>query len=80
MPVKVYKRGEVYHYRGTVAGRRIRGTCGTASKEIAQQIAARAEARAWKRDLNGPEAVLRFADASILYRKAGRPTRFLDKV
>jgi integrase len=80
MPLKVYKRGEVYHYRGTVAGQRLRGSTGTASKEIAQQIAAREEARAWKRDLNGPEAVLTFADAAVLYRKAGKPTRFLERV
>lgn len=80
MPLKVYKRGEVYHYSGTVAGRRVRGTTGTASKEIAQQIASRAEARAWKRDLHGPEAVLTFADAAAFYRRAGKSERFLAKV
>jgi integrase len=80
MPVKIYKRGEVYHYRGTVAGRRIRGTTGTASKEIAQQIANREEALAWKSDLNGPEAVLTFADAAVLYRRAGKSERFLARI
>jgi integrase len=80
MPVKVYKRGQVYHYSGTVAGERIRGTTGTASKDIAQQIAAREEARAWKRDLHGPEAVLTFADAAVLYRRAGKSTRFLERI
>ena len=80
MPLKIYKRGEVYHYRGTVAGQRLRGTTGTASKDIAQQIAAREEARAWKRDLNGPEAVLRFSDAATFYRKAGKSQRFLARV
>ena len=80
MPLKIYKRGEVYHYSGTVAGRRLRGTTGTASKEIAQQIANRVEAREWKRDLAGPEAVLRFSDAAIAYRKAGKSPRFLTKI
>lgn len=80
MPLKVYKRGEVYHYRGTVAGQRLRGTTGASSKQIAQQIAAREEARAWKRDLHGPEAVLTFADAAALYRRAGKSTRFLERV
>lgn len=80
MPLKVYKRGEVYHYRGTVAGQRLRGSTGTASKEIAQQIAAREETKAWKRDLHGPEAVLTFADAAVMYRKAGKSTRFLERV
>lgn len=65
MPLKVYKRGEVYHYSGTVAGQRLRGTTGTSSKEIAQQIASREEARAWKRDLHGPEAVLMVALANL---------------
>lgn len=80
MPLKIYKRGQVYHYSGTVAGRRLRGTTGTSSKEIAQQIANREEARAFQRDLNGPEAVLRFSDAALFYRKAGKPTRFLDRI
>jgi integrase len=80
MPLKIYKRGEVYHYRGTVAGQRLRGSTGTASREIAQQIAAREETRAWKRDLYGPEAVLTFADAAVLYRNAGKPTRFLERI
>jgi integrase len=80
MPLKVYKRGQVYWIGGTVAGRRIRRTAGTSSKEIAQQIANREEARAFQRDLNGPEAVLRFSDASLLYRKAGKTERFLTKI
>jgi integrase len=80
MPLKVYKRGKVYHYGGTVAGQRLRGTTGTASKGIAEQIASREEAKAWKRDLHGPEAVLTFADAAALYRGAGKSTRFLTRV
>lgn len=80
MPVTVYKRGKVYHYRGSAAGRRIRGTCGTANKEIAEQIANRAEARAWKSNLDGPEAVLRFSDAAIAYRKASKSSRFLARI
>lgn len=80
MPLKVYKRGEVYWFSGTVAGERIRRSAGTASKEIAQQIANREEARAWKRDLHGPEAVLTFADAAVLYRRAGKSERFLGRV
>ncbi len=80
MPVTIYKRGEIWHYRGTVAGRRIRGSTGAADKKIAQRIAAEREAREWKRHLDGPEAVLTFAQAAILYRSAGKPTRHLEKV
>lgn len=80
MPLTVYKRGKVWHYRGHVAGRRLRGSTGSAAKEIALRIAAEIEARQWKGHLDGPSAVLTFAQAAILYRKAGKPTRFLDKV
>jgi integrase len=80
MPLKVVKRGEVYYVSGTVAGRRIRRSAGTSSKEIALQIANREEARAFRRDLNGPEAVLRFSDASLFYRKAGKNPRFLARI
>jgi integrase len=80
MPLKLYKRGEVWHYRGTVAGRRLRGSTGAASKERAAQIAAEIEDRAWKRRLDGPAAVLTFAQAAIKYRAAGKQTRFLDRI
>lgn len=80
MPLTIFKRGEVYHYRGTVAGRRLRGSTGTADKKTAQRIASDREAREWRRNLDGPDAVLRFSDASILYRQSGRSNRFLDAV
>ena len=40
MPLKLFKRGKIWHYRGTVAGRLLRGSTKTASKETAQRIAA----------------------------------------
>jgi integrase len=80
MPISIYKRGNVWHYRGTVAKRRLRGSTGTANKETARRIAAEIEDRAWKRRLDGPEAVLTFAQAAIKYRNAGKPTRFLDRI
>jgi len=80
MPLKLYRRGEIWHYRGTVAGRRLRGSTKTAKKDIAQRIASQAEERAWKRHSDGPEAVLTFAQAAMLYRGAEKPTRFLDRV
>jgi integrase len=80
MPLKIYLRDGIYHYRGTIAGRRLRGSTKTANKETALRITAETEARAWKSDLDGPEAVLTFAQAAILYRKAGKPDRFLEKI
>lgn len=80
MPLKLYKRGNIWHYRGTVAGRRLRGSTRTAKKETAEQIASAIEGRAWKGSLYGPEAVLTFAQASILYRQAGKPDRYLSAI
>lgn len=80
MPLKIHKRGNVWHYRGTVAGRRLRGSTGTASKETAARIAANIEAREWKCRLDGPQSVLTFAQAAMLYRSAHKPDRFLPPI
>ncbi|WP_011579542.1 MULTISPECIES: tyrosine-type recombinase/integrase [Chelativorans] len=80
MPLKLYKRGEVWWYRGTVAGRRLHASAKTTDKEIAQRLANRAEAQAFKRDLDGPASVLTFAHAVTLYLDAGKSDRFLVPV
>lgn len=80
MPLTLYKRGKIWHYRGTVAGRLLRNSTETEDKKRAQRIAAEAEAEAWKSRLDGPESVLKFSQASITYRSAGKSTRYLDKV
>ncbi|NTE87261.1 tyrosine-type recombinase/integrase [Agrobacterium rubi] len=80
MPLTLYKRGKIWHYRGTVAGRLLRNSTETEDKKRAQRIAAEAEAEAWKSRLDGPESVLKFSQASITYRAAGKSTRYLDKV
>lgn len=80
MPLKLYRRGKVWHYRGTVAGRRLRGTTKATSKEVAERIIAAKEQTVWKGHLDGPSAVLSFAQAAILYRQAGKSDRFLRKI
>ena len=80
MSLKIYKRGDVWHYRGSVAGRRLRGSTGTSHKETAARFAAEVEQRQWKHNFDGPQAVLTFAQAAILYRRAGKATRFLERV
>lgn len=82
MPVRVFRRkgSQIYSYRGTVAGRRLRGSTGTTDKARAERIAAERETEEWKCHLDGPEAVLTFAKASLLYRAAGKETRFLPKI
>jgi integrase len=80
MPLKLFRRGQVWHYRGTVAQRRLRGSTGTEDKATAQQIIADLEARTWKGHIHGPASVLTFAQAAILYRQAGKATRHLEPV
>lgn len=80
MPIKIYKRGKIWHYRGTVAGRLLRGSTRTARKEIALRIAAEVEAKHWKGHLDGPASVLTFAQAAMLYRAAGKSDRFLRPI
>jgi integrase len=80
MPLKLYQRGKVWHYRGTVAGRRLRGSCKTADKAIAARQVAEIETRQWKCDFDGPQAVLTFAQAAMMYRAEGKPTRFLARI
>lgn len=80
MPLRLYKRGKVWHYRGEVAGRRLRGTTRTQDKDTAAKVATRIEAREWERHLHGPNAVLTFANAAMLYRAAEKQTRFLAAI
>lgn len=81
MPLKLYLRGDVWHYRGTVAGRRLRGSTGVSrqNRETAQRVIAELEARAWKGRID-PGSVLTFAQAANLYIASGKPTRFVGKV
>lgn len=82
MPLKVYRRddGPIWHFAGTVAGHRVRGSTGTADKATAQRIAAEREAREWKGRLDGPASVLTFAQAQAIYTASGKPTRYVLEV
>src|SRR4051794_6843113 len=80
MPLTIYKRGGVWHYRGTVAGHRLRGSTRTASKETAQRLAAEIEAKQWKSGFDGPEAVLTFSQAAALYISAEKSDRFIKRI
>lgn len=80
MPLTIKKRGQVWHYSGTVAGRRLRGSTGTADKKLAERIAAEKEHRQWQRRLDGPGAGLTMAQAFISYLDAGKSDRFIDKI
>lgn len=78
MPLKIYRRGKVYHYRGTICGQRLRGSTGLETREAAEGFAATVEAKARKCRADGPESVLTFDDAVQHYLAAEKPNRFLD--
>jgi integrase len=79
MSLKLTKRGDIWHYTGTVAGRRLRGSTKTSQKLEAQRIANEIESR----HLQGgrdPGSVLTFAQAAIEYRKGGKTPKYLELV
>lgn len=82
MPIKIFRRkgSNIWQYRGTLAGHRLRGSTGAASREIANRIASEIENRYWKRHLDGPEDTLTFPKAVASYLKAGKSERFVWKL
>jgi integrase len=79
MPLKIFKRpgSTVWQYRGTLAGRRFRGSTGATDKETAQRIASEVENKFWRRGLDGKEKALTWPKAAALYLQAGKPARYL---
>jgi integrase len=80
MPLKLYRRGNIWHYRGTVNGKRARGSCKTSEKSIAARQVSEIESGIWKGHFDGPSAVLTFRRACAQYRKTGKSARFLDRI
>lgn len=79
MPLKLKKRGDIWHFTGTVAGRRLRGSTKTSQRREAERIANEVESR----ELQGrrdPGSVLTFAQASIEYRKEKGAPKYLELV
>jgi integrase len=84
MPLEIYRRGGIWHCRGTVgpAGRRkrLRKSLNTKSKDIAARQAAEIEKKYWDGHFDGPAAILTFAHAAQLYRNAGKADKFLAPI
>lgn len=80
MPLDIYKRGTIWHYRGTVNGRRLRGSTRTADRKTAERVKAEIERRAWQRHFDGPTAGVTMAQVFTAYLDAGKTDRFLLKL
>lgn len=82
MPLKIYRRpgSDIWNYRGTLAGHRLRGSTRTANKETAQRLTSAIEDKFWKRGLDGKEKALTWPKAVALYMAAGKSSRYLTKL
>ena len=80
MPLKIYrpKGSNVYHYRGTLAGYRLRSSTGTTDRKTALRLAAEVEARFWQRGID--KKTLTFPKAVALYLAAGKPENYIGKL
>lgn len=67
MPLQLYKRGKIWHVRGTVAGETIRETTGTTDRAKAEAYRARREGTAWDRHIHGERATVSLAEAASSY-------------
>lgn len=79
MPLKLKKRGAIWWYSGTVAGRRLRGSTKTTQKSEAERLANEIESR----ELQGrrdPGSVLTFARAAFEYVAHKGERRYVDLV
>lgn len=80
MSLKLFQRGEVWYFRGTVAGRRLYQSTKTTDRKVAERLKAEAEAKAWQRRFDGPGAGLTMAQVFTAYLDADKPERFLLKL
>lgn len=69
--LKVTWRNGVAWATGRIAGERIRKSLGTREREKAKELCALYEAKLWKRNAYGEDAVRTFEEAAISYMEAG---------
>ena len=77
MALRLHCRNGWFHVSGSVAGQRIRQSCGTRDRREAEQVRAQAEAKAFQRRVYGADAVVTFEEAALAYMEQGGERRFL---
>jgi integrase len=80
MGLSLYKRGQIWHIRGTIAGQRIRQSTGLGNRAQADAFRIRLETEALERHAFGRDARLTFAQAALPYLEAGGEARFLGPI
>lgn len=74
------ERDGIWYASGTFGGKRVRESLGTRDKKEAQEKLAIYQARLFKRDTYGEEAVRTFEEAAEAYQLQGGESRFLAKI
>ncbi|XKM40386.1 tyrosine-type recombinase/integrase [Rhizobium ruizarguesonis] len=77
MPLKLYKRGDVWWISGSHLKQSVRRTTGTSEKEVAEAILAKTIASITSDKVFGPKATRTFGEAIKSYMKAGGETKYL---
>ena len=85
MPLKLFKRRtlagkDIWHYRGTLDGDRLRGTTGTTNRKTAEKFVTKIERRHSEGHYDGPKRGLTFPQAVDYYLKAGKSDKHLGKL
>lgn len=70
MPLTLVRRGDIWHVHGTVAGRRVRESCGTGDRRLAEEIRAAREADLHRRAIFGDKGLVTFSEAVASYLDA----------
>lgn len=70
MPLTLVRRGGIWHASGTVAGRRIRQSLGTADRRLADEARAKLEAELFRRSVHGEKGLVTFPEAVESYLRA----------
>lgn len=73
-------RGGIFYAVGTINGERIRKSLGTRDRKTAEEQCAIFEARIWKRNSYGEEAVRTFEEAALSYMQQGGEGKYLAPV
>lgn len=79
MPLKLYQRksSPFWYIRGTVRGRFVHESTGTADEEAAEAVRVQREARLLQESVYGKKSVATFLEAVVAYLEAGGDPRFL---
>mgnify|MGYP000465156002 CR=1 FL=1 len=80
MPLKLYKRGNMWWMSGTVCGVTLRKTTKLQSRRLADLVRIKTENRLLEQFINGPESVVTFGEAVDAYIKNGGSPRFLQRL